>query len=132
MKKLNCVLLVDDDEPTNFLNKLTLKKLGCATNIVTVFDGQEALDYLEEHKNSNTPELIFLDINMPLMNGWEFLEEYQNLKFNTNDPVVIMLTTSMNPDDEEKSKKFDYVAGFMNKPLNPDEINKLLEKHFDL
>jgi len=131
MRKLNCVLLIDDDEPTNFLNKLTLKKMGCVDNIVTAFDGQEALNYLTEHQRGNPPELIFLDINMPLMNGWEFLEEYQLLSFDNDPPVVIMLTTSINPDDEEKSKKYSTIAGFMHKPLELEEINKLIEKYFN-
>lgn len=130
MKKLNCVLLVDDDEPTNFLNKLTLKKAGCVDKIISTFDGQEALNYLEQHKDNEFPELIFLDINMPLMNGWEFLDEYQSLNFENKPPVVIMLTTSVNPDDEEKSKKYSSIAGFMHKPLDPEEINKLIQSHF--
>ncbi len=131
MKKLNCVLLVDDDEPTNFLNKLTLKKTGAVEKIVTAFDGQEALDYIEKHQNSNLPELIFLDINMPLMNGWEFLEEYQSLHFDKKPPVIIMLTTSVNPDDEEKSKKYPSITGFMHKPLKVEEILDLINKCFN-
>jgi len=123
MKKFKCVLLVDDDEPTNFLNKLTLKKYGCAEKIISVFDGQQALDYLDTCTDGDFPDLILLDINMPLMNGWEFLDEYQQLQFNHKAPVVIMLTTSVNPDDEEKSKKYNTIAGFLHKPLKADELN---------
>ena len=127
MKKFKCVLLVDDDEPTNFLNKITLKKYGCAEKIVAVFDGQQGLNYLSEHVDDDFPELIFLDINMPLMNGWEFLEEYQKLNLNQKNPIIIMLTTSINPDDEEKSKKYNCIAGFMHKPLNASELDERLK-----
>ncbi len=129
MSKFNCVLLIDDDEPTNFLNKLTLKKHGCADTIISVFDGQQALNYLNEHEGNDFPDLILLDINMPLMNGWEFLEEYERMDFFKKPPLIIMLTTSVNPDDEEKSKKYKSISGFMHKPLQADELDKVLGNH---
>jgi len=107
MKQLNCILLIDDDEPTNFLNKLTLEQAGCATHIRIAPSGQAALDYLRGGSDEYPrPDLIFLDINMPAMDGWEFLAQYRSLPQEKKaDTVLIMLTTSLNPDDEKKDPR---------------------------
>ena len=127
--QLNCILLIDDDEPTNFLNKLTLEQAGCTHQIHIAQSGEEALDYLQ---NANPrPDLIFLDINMPAMDGWEFLERYRQLPTERKaDIVLIMLTTSLNPDDEIRTRAIPEVSGFENKPLNPDQLGNLLKKYF--
>jgi CheY-like chemotaxis protein len=133
-KKLNCILLVDDDEPTNFLNKMTVQQSGCAEHVAVVQSGPEALDYLTGKKHFSglpRPNLIFLDINMPAMDGWEFLSKYRELPQEQKaDIVMIMLTTSLNPDDETRTKDFPEVAGFEPKPLLPLRLESLLEKFF--
>ncbi|HLZ87367.1 MAG TPA: response regulator [Puia sp.] len=127
--QLNCILLIDDDEPTNFLNKMTLEQAGCTRQIRIAQSGQEALDYLREA--TTRPDLIFLDINMPAMDGWEFLERYRNLPTDRKaDIVLIMLTTSLNPDDEKRTRAIPEVAGFENKPLNQEQLDNLLKKYF--
>src|ERR1700743_813882 len=107
--QLNCIMLIDDDEPTNFLNKMTLEQTGCTRYIRVAQSGQEALDYLsgrglpeaEKAEKKPRPDLIFLDVNMPAMDGWEFLERYKSLPSEQKaDIVLIMLTTSLNPCDE--------------------------------
>jgi CheY-like chemotaxis protein len=134
--QLNCILLVDDDEPTNFLNKMTLEQTGCARHIRIAQSGQEALDYLwgcgpDDAARAPRPDLIFLDINMPAMDGWEFLERYRSLpSAQKADIVLIMLTTSLNPDDELKTRSIPEVSGFENKPLNQQRLQALLEKYF--
>jgi len=130
MKQLDCILLIDDDEPTNYLNKLTLEQMGCARNIRVAQSGQAALDYLRSQ--SLRPDLIFLDINMPAMDGWEFMDEYKKLPEEQKaDIVLIMLTTSLNPDDELKTREIPEIAGFENKPLKQDRLEKLLKKYFN-
>jgi len=127
--QLNCILLIDDDEPTNFLNKLTLEQSGCTRQIRVAQSGQEALNYLQNA--APRPDLIFLDINMPAMDGWEFLERYRDLPdARKADIVLIMLTTSLNPDDEKRTRAIPEVAGFENKPLSPEQLNNLLKKYF--
>src|SRR6201995_5366150 len=131
--QLNCILLIDDDEPTNFLNRLTLEQSGCTQNIRVAQSGQEALDYLHSCGPGTPPrpDLIFLDINMPAMDGWEFLERYRRLPSERKaDIVLIMLTTSLNPDDEVKTRTIPEVAGFENKPLSQHRLQALLEKYF--
>ncbi len=135
MKQLNCILLIDDDEPTNFLNKMTLEQSGCARHIRIAQSGQAALDYLRgvdgDDDSCLRPDLIFLDINMPAMDGWEFLTQYRTLpKEKKADTVLIMLTTSLNPDDEKRTHGIPEVSGFENKPLNQTRLEQLLEKYF--
>ncbi|HMH23436.1 MAG TPA: response regulator [Puia sp.] len=134
-KKLDCILLIDDDEPTNFLNKMTVEQSGCAEQVHVVQSGKEALEYLTGKKRFSglpRPDLIFLDINMPAMDGWEFLEKYRELRQDQKaDIVMIMLTTSLNPDDETRTKEFPEIAGFEHKPLLQPRLEYILDKFFD-
>jgi CheY-like chemotaxis protein len=134
MKKLNCVLLVDDDEPTNFLNKMILEDVNCAETIEVAESGQSALSYLEnasEDGSPASPDLILLDINMPAMNGWEFLEQYSSLdRQRKANVVIVMLTTSLNPDDRSKASKIPDVSGFETKPLTPEKLQSILKTYF--
>jgi len=132
MNQLNCILLIDDDEPTNFLNKLTLEQAGCARQIRVAPSGQAALDYLRGNQTEFLrPDLIFLDINMPAMDGWEFLEKYRELpQEKKEDTVLIMLTTSLNPDDEKRTLAIPEVSGFEHKPLNQARLARLLGRYF--
>jgi CheY-like chemotaxis protein len=149
MKQLNCILLIDDDEPTNFLNKMTLEQSGYTRHIRIVQSGQAALDYLRgsgpllpgcdndpgpvTQDTCLRPDLIFLDINMPAMDGWEFLAQYRDLPPEQKaDTVLIMLTTSLNPDDELRTRSIPEIAGFENKPLKLDRLEKLLKKYFNI
>ena len=111
--KINSILLVDDDKATNFVHKYAIKKANCIKNVVVVENGLEALEYLQPKENEPLikPNIIFLDINMPIMNGWQFLEEYEKLNQNNRgDIVLIMLTTSLNPDDLNKAKSFSTIS----------------------
>jgi CheY-like chemotaxis protein len=136
--KLNCVLVIDDDEPTTFFNQMIVEQSGCTNHIKVAQSGQEALDYLtnSEHpvpggNQFPCPDLIFLDINMPAMNGWEFLERYRKLnKEHQGNVIVVMLTTSLFPEDVARAKNTPEIAGFESKPLTKEKLNMILEKHF--
>ena len=133
MKKLNCVLLIDDDEPTNFLNEMIISQLDCTESIVAVQSGQEALDYLcaKEGGQYPQPDLILLDINMPGMNGWEFLVKYKELDETQKGKVIIMmLTTSLNPDDEARAHSISDIKSFMKKPLTKEAFQGVLDQYF--
>jgi CheY-like chemotaxis protein len=132
-QKLNCVLVIDDDEPTNFLNQIIVESSGCAQHVKAVQSGQEALEYLTavEKDKCPRPDLIFLDINMPAMNGWEFLEKYRSLsKEEQGKIMVVMLTTSLFPEDRLKAEELPEVSGFENKPLTSEKLDKILAKFF--
>jgi len=133
-KRLACVLLVDDDEPTNFLNRVTLEEAGCSERIEVAQSGQAALDYLRqsgENPSYPIPNLIFLDINMPAMDGWEFLLRYNELsKTQRAEVVVVMLTTSLNPEDEVRAHGIPTISGFRCKPLTRPMLDSLLRVYF--
>lgn len=138
MKKLNSVLLIDDDKATNFINKTLIKKAAITDHIETALNGQQALDYLtnsgDYEKPSGifpSPNLIFVDINMPVMDGWEFAEGFINLEENQKENcTLIMLTSSFNPDDKTKATFLPVISGFLNKPLNQEKINSILNTFF--
>jgi CheY-like chemotaxis protein len=136
-RKLECVLLVDDDDATNFINRMVVEHAGVAHRTEIVLNGKEALNYLtnkgkyENAEQFPKPELILIDINMPVMDGWDFLEEYHKLKLHTTGQIVIvMLSTSMNPDDKARAEKIPEISGFKEKPLTLELLNEIKEEFF--
>lgn len=132
-KKLNCILLVDDDDDCNFFHKRLLNKMECVEQIHIVNNGEEALNYLMSNieKKQSNPDLILLDINMPKVNGWEFLDSFKELdEAEKNKITLIMLTTSLNPDDKLKAKLYKEIRGFYEKYLDQDSMNKILSENF--
>ena len=132
-KKIKTILLVDDHEPTNIFNKLVIKSLDCAESVVVAEDGLQALEFLLKKVDGAypVPELIFLDVNMPRMNGWEFLEGYQKIDTKQKGAVVIvMLTSSLNPDDQERANNIEDITGYAEKPLSRISLEKVIRKHF--
>ena len=133
---LNNILLVDDDPGTNFIHKRTVQKSGIECDIKVCLSAEEGLDYLSPCSASASKEagrsgIIFLDINMPGLSGWDFLDKYQESESSPGqDMVIVMLTTSLNPEDEKKVKQFPIVKGFYNKPLTVKIINEIVESHF--
>lgn len=133
MKKLQTILLIDDDEATNFLHKYILEKEQFAENVVCMKSGQEALNYLTTKTDNNypQPDLIFLDINMPGMNGWEFIEEYKQIdKDQRGEKIVVMLTTSTDPFEKEKATNIKQINLFKTKPLTSDMVSNIIKENF--
>ena len=132
MKKLKSVLLIDDDEVTNYINTLILNKADCFEEIHAYRDGRAALNFLSEliEKKRPLPEILLLDVNMPKMSGWEFMEEYGQLdRKHLERTMVIMLSMSLNPDDQLKLVEYDLVKGFKSKPLSVEIIQELVEEY---
>ena len=129
--KLNKILLVDDNEADNYLHRLIITEAEVAKEVVDQPDGKAAIEYLETTTSDDTPELIFLDINMPRMNGWEFLEAYDQLPEDQRRAVVVvMLTTSIFQKDQDRAKKLPNFSGFLNKPLTEEDLMTVLKRHF--
>lgn len=136
MKSINCILLVDDDESDNFFHTLTIKENGFCNQIKVATDGRDALDYMLKALNAENaqeyplPDIIFLDINMPRMSGFDFLDEYLLLDETiTSGILIIMLTTSLSPYDMEKAKKYKVVKDYRNKPLTTEMLEEISEKY---
>ena len=133
MPKVSTVLLVDDDPTTNFLNKKLLLRLGITDNIRVALNGQEALHEVREHcreQPADCPVLIFLDLNMPVMDGIQFLEAYQQLPAEERRPiVVVMLTSSVNPRDQQRVQALP-IADYLDKPLTQQQLERVLAQHF--
>jgi len=135
-QKLKCILVIDDDEPTNFFTRMILEEMECADHIQTVQSGQEALEYLRKSESQGndenlypSPDLIFLDINMPAMNGWEFLEEYKKISVKHR-IIMVMLTTSLFPEDKSRAEGMPEISGFENKPITEEKVKGVVAKYF--
>ncbi|NHN26329.1 response regulator [Flavobacterium jejuense] len=125
MKKLKRIMLVDDDPFTNKYNEIVLNQMNASENIVIFQNAKEALQYLDEMKEE--VNLILLDINMPIMNGWQFIEHYESLeKEKQTAIVVVMLTSSMNSDDKKRALDFKSIKKFINKPMTAGLVKEIL------
>ena len=135
MEKLTKVLLVDDDSTTNFLNSQLLRRLGVVEQLLVAQNGIEALEILEqtcsELSDSASPILVLLDVNMPVMNGLDFLETYQRHPLAQKcQVVVVMLTTSEHSRDLERIKAVPLAADILTKPLTRQKVETILRRHF--
>jgi len=126
-------MLIDDNPDDNFFHERVIRKADAANHVIIYQSAREAMTYLLEKDlhSDRHPDLIFLDINMPGMNGWEFLAEYKRLDPDLQSTaIVIMLTTSNNPDDKQKAKEFGIPLDFKTKPLTRDLLENIIEGNF--
>ena len=125
--KINTAFIIDDDPIFVFGSKVLLKKCGFATKIVVFQNGKEALETTVKllETGAELPEVIFLDLNMPIMDGWEFLEAFGKLSGVENIRLYI-LSSSIDSRDMERAKHYDIVTDFIAKPLTDGRINELL------
>jgi len=128
----NAVMLIDDNEIDNWINQKLIEAANIAEHIYTHTGARSAIEFLrnlekldKETKNV-MPEVIFLDIDMPLMDGFQFLDEFEKLSEETKKKCkVVMLTFSINLQDVYKSQRYSYVKKYMNKPLSQDNLANL-------
>lgn len=134
--KLEKVICVDDDPIALLLSKLVLAKSDFAAQVITAANGEIAIQYLErpeviaENNSSLNPLVILLDLNMPVMDGWEFLEQFSTTLYSQHYKAakVILLSSSIDPNDIERSKDFPMVSAFLPKPLTKEMLQTILEK----
>ncbi len=132
-KTLASIMLIDDDDDDNFFHEREIKKVNPAIIVIMKNSGKEALAYLKSKKDNKDPhpDLIFLDINMPGMNGWEFLEEYYRLdKELQSQAIIMMLTNSQNPNDVTRAKTSGFVHDYIKKPLTKELLLDIMARYF--
>ncbi|RYD91592.1 MAG: response regulator [Sphingobacteriales bacterium] len=126
ISKTISVLLVDDDEINNFISIKLIKKAILNTDITACLNGKFAIDQLLAKDPNDLPDYILLDINMPIMNGWEFLDEYNRLNI---DPLqktkIYIISSSVFSNDISKAKSYPLVQDFISKPLNVERIKEI-------
>lgn len=127
-------MLIDDNADDNFFHERVINKCHAADVVVSKQTSRDALKFLKSLNQSNQkmhPDLIFLDINMPGMNGWEFLDEYNALDAGiVNQAIIVILTTSENPDDKLKVEEMNIACDFRTKPLTHRMLNEVIDKYF--
>lgn len=132
-RKLHNILLVDDNVADNYLHKRVIGLADVIQKITVTSGAREALNYLSEQMDEKypKPEIIFLDINMPGMTGWDFLEEYAQLDDEMKAGVIVcMLTTSNAERDKEKATQYHELSDFSTKPLTEEKLMTIIKYHF--
>lgn len=124
--KIN-LLVIDDDDINIFIIKKIVEKTGFEINMVAKSNGLQAIDYIKETiaEHKPLPHLVLIDINMPVMNGWEFVEAYQTLNIEEIVDLYI-LSSSVYENDIEKTKSYQSVKGFISKPLSIERLKELI------
>ena len=123
MSPMSKVLLVEDDDTTNFISKMVLKSAG-VQEVDEVGNGQLACDYI----SNDCPDFIFLDISMPVMDGWTFLEEKKKNGGLCPNVKIAMLTSSVRSSDMEKASTYPCVIEYIEKPLTEEKIQGIMDK----
>ena len=129
MKKIKTLCIIDDDNIFTLVAKKIINLVGFCEDTILLKNGREALDYFKELelKGSAFPEVLFLDLNMPLMGGFEFLNELEKMQ-GAEKTKVFIFTSSIDPDDQSKAKEFSVVEQFVEKPLTVEKLKSISER----
>ena len=129
MKKINTFCIIDDDDIYQFTTAHLLKKMDLVNKIILFSNGLKAINFLKEEIGNieNIPDILFLDINMPVMDGWEFLEEYLLIKPMIPKTVAIyMVSSSVDEKDVIKAKSISVLSGYLVKPISSKNIMEVI------
>jgi|TARA_B110000967_G_scaffold193849_1_gene221798 CheY-like chemotaxis protein len=132
VKKLPIIGIIDDDTIYHFILTSIINKNKLAESILSFLDGEKAIQYLTENKmnNEKIPDVLFLDVNMPIMDGWMFIEEYARIKTDiTKKTLVFMLSSSANPIDIERADKISEISNYIIKPINLEEVKIIFDSY---
>jgi len=125
MARFGNILLVEDDPITVMVCDRIIKMSGFSDTVLSKQNGQDAIDHLKDiiKENGEMPDLVFLDINMPVMNGWDFLQAFETIKYQLSKmPRIFILSSTVDPEDYKKAAEFSAVEGFISKPLTQEHL----------
>ena len=128
MARFGNILLVEDDPITVMVCDRIIKMSGFSNEVLFKHNGYDAINHLKEliQTNQEPPDIIFLDINMPVMNGWDFLQELESIKPQLQKmPRIFILSSTVDPEDYKKAAEFSTVEGFISKPLTQEHLKGL-------
>ncbi len=130
MRTLTKICIVDDDDVYRFTIVKTLESLKLPTQTMAFSDGEQAINFILDHLNEDTelPDIIFLDIDMPVMDGFQFMEEYEKIKPEVSKDIIIyMVSSSLDPVDIDSAKKIAAITDYIVKPIGSDRLKSILE-----
>lgn len=131
MSQPSIICIIDDDAIYQFTIARTLEIQNAAEKVLTFSDGETAFQFIADHLDhpSDLPDVIFLDINMPVMDGWQFLEAYNKIKSTIAKNITIYLvTSSIDPADVARAKSIDTITQYLTKPIQPEALRGLIER----
>ncbi len=126
----NIVAIIDDDQICQFISDKVIEHSGIAHAVLKFYNGKEAISFFINHHQATEqlPRLILLDLNMPVVNGWEFLDQFQQLQFAGDyHPLIYIFSSSSHIEDIERSKQYPIIAGYIVKPLTELSIKKIVD-----
>ncbi len=136
---LNCILLIDDEMSNNYLHQMIIKNSKINTFTQVTYSGSEALEFLtctgkySHIRDYPQPGIIFLDMNLPKMSSWDFLEKYANLSEEQKGNIVMaMLPSDLNDDGIEKAKKNENLKGCISIPLTSEKLMNIVNNNFQV
>ena len=130
-KPLRRIMIIDDDDVNNFLCSKIISKSGVACDIETHLTGVSALQSMQKANPDDLPDLLFLDINMPVMTGWDFLDEFRKIKLKKKEEIkIIMLSSSIYQKDLDKAEAYSEVTDYVTKPLSISKMVEINENYF--
>jgi CheY-like chemotaxis protein len=131
-RSLSCIMLIDNNPDDNYYHRRVIQKQEPSVKVLEMDSATDALIYLQSAETNRVqPDLIFLDINMPGVNGWDFIEKYAAQKQLLHGPLIIMLTTSENPDDRKRALLSGDITDCLTKPLTIEMLKSIRQKFFE-
>jgi CheY-like chemotaxis protein len=131
MKLVKTIAIIDDDDIFVYITKKAVEQTNIVQQIKVFGNGKDAIDFFKENTDNPDllPEIILLDLSMPIMDGWQFLQEYTKIKPKIQKKITIyIVTSSISPEDMKKAKSIDAVSDFIIKPITKDKLIEIIKK----